>query len=505
MSTLAWNFSSYLIILIATIFFILLWKAVTFVFNQSNVPRPKGNWLTGQLFEIIQSKDVMKTYHQWVKTYGPIVEYRPLGIFGPTNYLVSDADAVKQILVTNSFKYHRPSVGGKLLSHKNVVRANGKEHSRMRKMLNPAFKVNNLKSMVDVFHEKAKLLEKVWNDTICAKNSNDEECKLFVQKDFIRLSFDVLGECVFGYEFNSIEAGNTPVTQAFQDFTTGPNMGANTLTRRLLHFLPFHKRSIKRKFQESLKTTSKVIKQIIDNKQEKQRGMSSRRKDLLDLLLEAVDDETGQGMDEEELHSQLFIFLVAGHDTSSTALSWALYFLAQYPDIQEKLRSEVKETLKEREESWETYESMEYLTAVVNETLRLRPPAPVTRRKVMHDDNILGYNIPTGSVIVFPLYALHRKPEYWTDPENFNPDRFLETDKQNNPNNRFAFLPFSTGPRTCIGYKFALMEIKIVLATLIQDFTFSMIPGMSFEGSLSFTYLYKPKPSLQLLIRNVSE
>jgi cytochrome P450 len=154
--------------------------------------------------------------------------------------------------------------------------------------------------------------------------------------------------------------------------------------------------------------------------------MSSRRKDLLDLLLEAVDDETGQGMDEEELHSQLFVFLVAGHDTSSTALSWVLYFLAQYPDIQEKLRSEVKETLKEREESWETYESMEYLTAVVNETLRLRPPALVTRRKVMHDDNILGYNIPTGSVIVFPLYALHRKPEYWTDPENFNPDRFLE-------------------------------------------------------------------------------
>lgn len=86
MASMAWNFSTYLsgflVILIATIFLILLWKAVTFVFNQSNVPRPKGNWLTGQLFEIIQSKDFIQTYHQWVKTYGPIVEYRPLGIFG---------------------------------------------------------------------------------------------------------------------------------------------------------------------------------------------------------------------------------------------------------------------------------------------------------------------------------------------------------------------------------------------------------------------------------------
>ena len=165
---------------------------------------------------------------------------------------------------------------------------------------------------------------------------------------------------------------------------------------------------------------------MIHNKRQEQNDVSTTSKDLLDLFLKAVDDETGQGMDEEELHSQSFIFLMAGHETTSTALSWILYFLAQYPDVQEKLRAEVKETRKEGPLSWETYDSMEYLAAVVNEALRLRTPAPFYRRKIIEDDNILGYNLPSGSLIVVPLYTLHRKPEYWTDPDTFNPDRFLE-------------------------------------------------------------------------------
>ena len=172
-----------------------------------------------------------------------------------------------------------------------------------------------------------------------------------------------------------------------------------------------------------------IFVQIIDGKREKPPDISTTRKDLLDRLLEAVDDETGQGMDEEELFGEVFTFLFAGHETSSVALSWILYYLAQYPDIQEKIRREVKETLTEQEGSWEAYESMEYLTAVINESMRLRPPAAAYRRKVIQDDNILGYNIPADSVIVIPPYVLHRKPEYWSDPETFNPDRFLESSK----------------------------------------------------------------------------
>ena len=164
---------------------------------------------------------------------------------------------------------------------------------------------------------------------------------------------------------------------------------------------------------------------MVDNKRQEKNGASRTSKYLVDLFLEAVDDETGQGMSDEELISNLLFFIFAGQDTSSTALSWIFYFLAQHPDVQEKLRKEVKETLKEREVCWETYDSMQYLAAVINETLRLRTPAPFYRREAIEDDNISGYNVPSGSLIIISLYTLHRKPEYWMDPETFNPDRFL--------------------------------------------------------------------------------
>ena len=136
-------------------------------------------------------------------------------------------------------------------------------------------------------------------------------------------------------------------------------------------------------------------------------------------------------MDEEELFAQVFVFFFAGHETSSVSLTWILHFLAQYPDVQQKLRREVKESLNEQEGTWETYESMKYLTAVINESMRLRPAVicSIYRRKVIQEDNILGYDIPADSLIIISPYVLHHKPEYWPDPETFNPDRFLEPGK----------------------------------------------------------------------------
>ena len=134
-------------------------------------------------------------------------------------------------------------------------------------------------------------------------------------------------------------------------------------------------------------------------------------------------------MDEEELFGQVFLFVFAGHETTSVTLSWIFYFLAQYPDVQERLRREVKKTLNGKKGNWEIYESIEYLTAVINESMRLRPPGATFGRALNQDDNILGYNIPANSIIVIPPYVLHRKPEYWSNPENFNPDRFLDPSK----------------------------------------------------------------------------
>ncbi|XP_028416658.1 cytochrome P450 4F5-like isoform X2 [Dendronephthya gigantea] len=506
---MAWNFgNNCLVAAVALTFLILLWKAVNYLFSKSDIPSPKGDWfIIGHLFEIRKSKDMMQTFDEWVKTYGPIVQFRPLGIFGKTIYLISDADALKQILVSKSFKYGKTRLLRRpLVSTKNVFAANGKEHSRMRKMINPAFKVSNLKSMVAIFQEKANTLVEYWNGTIEAtKSGNDsKESRLPVQNDLSRMALDALGECVFGYDFDTMD-GDTALSSAFTDLLHGVNPGVITFMQLLRNYLPFliwYSQTYKRR-QRGKEIVSKFLKQVIADKLDTKTDKDTAQKDLLDLLLEAVDDETGKGMDEEELFAQVFVFLVAGHETSAVAMSWLLFFLAQYPEVQKRLRQEVEVTLNEKEECWETYESMEYLTAVVNESLRLRPSASVFSRRVMKEDNILGYNIPADSMIVVPIYALHRKPEYWSDPETFNPERFLEQNRQNNPNHRYAFMPFSAGPRICVGYRFALMEIKVVLSALIRKFSFSMIPGMSFGGSMSVTY--KPEPNMELLVRKITE
>lgn len=217
--------------------------------------------------------------------------------------------------------------------------------------------------------------------------------------------------------------------------------------------------------------------------------------------MEAFDEDSGKHMSEEELHSQVWIFMLAGHETSSVTLSWTLYFLALYPEIQEKVRREIEEALKDNDPEWDTFDSMEYLAAVINESMRLRPPAALFVRILAQEDDILGYKVPAGSMAVLSPYILHRNPKYWKDPETFNPNRFLAPDKDDNPHHRYAFIPFAAGPRMCIGYRFALMEIKVVLSILLQHFSFSMIPGRSFECALAGTY--KPKPSLELLVQKL--
>ena len=148
-------------------------------------------------------------------------------------------------------------------------------------------------------------------------------------------------------------------------------------------------------------------------------------KTLIDICIEMYAKEQGDQIDIEQLRSQVFTFMVAGHDTTSTAMSWTLHFLAQYPKTQEKLRREIAKKVEDRELTWDTLESMEYLTAVINESMRLRPPGPLFQRTVVKEDNVLGHKIPPGSTVVLSPFLLHRSPEYWKSPETFDPDRFL--------------------------------------------------------------------------------
>ena len=193
--------------------------------------------------------------------------------------------------------------------------------------------------------------------------------------------------------------------------------------------------------------------------------------DLLDLLLVAQDPETGRTMTRDELRDNLLTFIVAGHETTALTLAWALYLMAFAPDIQEAAAEEARRALGDRAATAADLGALPLTMRIVNETLRLYPPAAFLSRTAQARDTLCGRQINPGDTVMMPIYALHRHHLLWDRPDAFDPDRFLTAP------DRYAFLPFGAGPRICIGASFALQEAVIILSTLLARFLFARVPG----------------------------
>ena len=207
--------------------------------------------------------------------------------------------------------------------------------------------------------------------------------------------------------------------------------------------------------------------------------------DLLDLLMAGQDPETGRQMSTSELRDNLLTFIVAGHETTALTLSWALYLCAFDEDIQAAARLEAQAVLGDRAATVADVAALPLCRRIVDETLRLYPPAAFLSRTAMAPDTLCGREVRTGDTVILPIYALHRHHDLWEDPDAFRPDRFA--DPKAVP--RFHYLPFGDGPRICIGASFALQEAVIILATLLARFRFSPVPGK------------EPKPVMILTLR----
>ena len=202
---------------------------------------------------------------------------------------------------------------------------------------------------------------------------------------------------------------------------------------------------------------------------------STRGDDLLERLLAAADPDTGRRMDAERVVDNIMAFLVAGFDTTALALSWALYLLAQSPEWAERIRNEAAAVAGEGPIGAEHLDGLAATEQVVKETLRLYPTAPIIVRDIVSDVDLAGTRLPAGTIAMLPIWAIHRHRRYWREPDAFDPTRFA-ADAPTKPG-RFNYLPFGAGPRICIGAAFAMIECKIILASLIRAADFALAPG----------------------------
>ena len=220
------------------------------------------------------------------------------------------------------------------------------------------------------------------------------------------------------------------------------------------------------------------------------------------MLLAAVDEDSGAGMSDWQLRDEMMTLFLAGHETTAAALTWTWYLLSQHPKVEARLLGELRQVLGGRAPVVADLPNLPYTEMVVREAMRLYPPAPGVAREPIEDVKIGGYDVPKGSLISVNIYALHRDPRFFEDPERFDPDRFSSAWDERIP--RYAYLPFGGGPRVCIGNGFAMMEARLILATLAQRCQLSLEPGQEVVPIQLVTVRPKNGVRMRLKMRKAS-
>jgi len=234
-----------------------------------------------------------------------------------------------------------------------------------------------------------------------------------------------------------------------------------------------------------VKEAREIITKGIRSRQALENTDQNERNDLLDMLLSSRYEDTGEPMEEDQLIDEILILYAAGHETSANAMNWCWYALDKHPEIVEKVRKEWTHVRAQGPLTFESVMQLKYTKQVIQEAMRLYPPAWVFDRMAVEDDEIDGFKIKKGDIIMPFSHAIHRDPEYWDDPETFNPDRFsAENQKKQTP---YSYFPFGGGPRMCIGFQFAYMEMVLILGTLSERYNFHRLDDRKIRANAKIT------------------
>ncbi|KAG2213932.1 hypothetical protein INT47_001201 [Mucor saturninus] len=483
-------------------------------FHPANqIPGPKVSWIPfmGNFFEVVKEGAGIP-HKRWTKQYGGIVTYH--GEWNRPRIVVTDPLLLKQVLTTNEYDYVKPPRTSEFLRRvlgNGVLLAEGETHRHQRKMLNPAFSVNAIRSILPLMAMPGHRLRDHWLAAIQSdenKKGNKECTEMEISTGLSFAALDVIG-WAFGQDFKSLEFAGTPnqskLSQAYLQLFSNDGSLVRLLTFLFPKFIyvPISRNRLVMKDLKVLDKESEALVQVGIERAKKAKGsgaVSDKPKDLLDTMVDLIDEETGQGFTADELKNQCLTFLAAGHETTSVSLSWALWLLAKDQTIQDELRSEVLALFKGDDvPSYDAINALPLLNNVIRETLRLIPSVPMVSRVARVTTTLGSYVLPMGTQIDISIMALHHSTEIWgSDAEEFKPKRWDSSEKIGNA---YQYMPFLAGGRQCIGYKFALVEFKMLLAILVRDIQYFERPDFKISKKQEVTL--KPFPNMTLWLKPV--
>ncbi|KAG1767613.1 cytochrome P450 [Suillus placidus] len=503
------------------------------------LPGPKGtSWLYGNLKDIFNAENSV-LHEQWVGQYGTTLKYK--GFFFSDRLFTMDTRALNHVL-THSSDYQKPSQVRYNLSRilgEGVLFVEGAQHRQQRRIMNPAFGPAQIRALTDIFISKSIKLRDVWSTMTVA---SEHAARIDIMPWLSKMTLDVIGLAGFNYEFDALNATGKPneLNQAFSVmFSASQQISIIPMLKAWIPLLRWIPTDRDRKIDAAQKTMGRIGSQLLHDAKAAvlsshgaEKGGSIEKsslqgRDLLSLLVRAnmaTDIPENQRISDEDVLAQVPTFLVAGHETTSTATTWALYALCLRPDIQTKLREELL-TVETETPSMDELVALSYLDAVVRETLRLHAPVPSTVRIAMKDDILPvdtpftdkygvvhdGIKVSKGDPIFIPILAINRSEAIWgTDAKEFNPDRWASLPEVASqvPGVWGHLMTFLGGPRACIGYRFSLVEMKALLFTLVRAFEFELAVPASDVGKRS-TIVQRPflrsdpenKSQLPLLVK----
>jgi enediyne biosynthesis protein E7 len=423
------------------------------------LPGPRGYPLIGLLPDLFRHVTALPLFKAAWQAHGDAVRL-PLGPYSACLFV--QPDAIKHILVDNRDNYPRAQYQIRWLGRvmgSGLVTSEGDHWRRRRHLMHKLF---TAKAVGGYATAMASAVQDVVDDW--GRRIDDGQPELELSGDMVRLSMDALGRAVLGFDARSaLDSMN-------ETFLTLSHNMSNQVPTPIPppNWLPtpgsLRIRRAVRQYDAMIDGLIRTRRAALET--------DDTATDLLSLLLRAQDDE-GERLPAQGVRDEALTIYFAGHESTALALGWAFYSIAQNPEIERRLQDEVDRVLGDDLPTAETLEQLTYTDMVVRETLRLYPSFAMIPRDVREDDEIDGYHVPRGSIVVVSPLLTQRHPELWPEPERFDPERFAPGQAERR--HRFSWLPFGSGSHACIGSAFVLMEMKIAIAMAIRRYRMSSI------------------------------